>query len=84
MNDQKAAYYVFSYLHMMAFQFTYNYINASTDASPGMVKVCDLDVLTQEQYLVPPLWEKICPLLIHSLTSNGEKPLTVHKCRRGC
>ena len=56
----------------------------STDPSPVKVEVRGLDVLTQEQYLVQPLWEKICPLLIHSLTSNGEKPLTVHRCRRGC
>ena len=55
----------------------------STDPSPVKVEVRGLDVLTQEQYLVQPLWEKICPLLIHSLT-NGEKSLTVHRCRSGC
>ena len=55
----------------------------ATDPSPVKVEVRGLNVLTQEQYLVQPLWEKISPLLIHSLTSNGEQPLTVGRCRRG-
>ena len=55
---------MYIYLHMTAFQFTFNCINASTDPSPVKVEVCGL---------VQHLWEKICPLLIHSLTSNVEK-----------
>ena len=46
---------------MKAFQVTFNYITAFHRPLPIKVEVRGLDVLTQEQYLVQPLWEKNSP-----------------------